>query len=81
MISAATKIAKEQSSKEIAKGPQTMNHTLNHEIDILKALQKKNKNIRPEEIQSALEEPIILASMIKNARVRMDAMQLIMVEE
>jgi len=78
MISAATKIAKEQSSKEIAKGLQTMNLTLNHEIDRLKTLQTKNKNIRLAEIESAIEEQTILASLIKNARVRMDGMQVIM---
>ncbi|HLW30890.1 MAG TPA: RNA polymerase-associated protein RapA [Aequorivita sp.] len=80
MISAASKIAKEQSSKEIANGLQTMNLTLNHEINRLKTLQKKNKNIRPEEIQIALEEQTTLASLIQNARVRMDAMQLIIIE-
>ena len=80
MISAATKIAKEQSAKEIAKGLKNMNFTLNHEIERLKTLQKKNKNIRPEEIQIALEEQITLASFIKNARVRMDAIQLIIKE-
>ncbi|QAA80548.1 hypothetical protein EI546_01855 [Aequorivita sp. H23M31] len=79
-ISAATKIAKEQSSKEIAKGLQTMKLTLNHEIDRLKTLQTKNKNIRPEEIQSALEERATLESLIKYARVRMDAMQVIIIE-
>lgn len=80
MISAATKIAKEKGSKEIAKGLQTMNLTLNHEIERLKTLQTKNKNIRPEEIQSAIEEQTTLALMIKNARVRMDAMQVIIIE-
>jgi ATP-dependent helicase HepA len=56
MISAATKIAEKQSVKEIAKGLQRMNFTLKHETDRLKVLQIKNKNIRPEEIQIALDE-------------------------
>lgn len=80
IISAATKIAEVQSSKEIANGLQRMNLTLNHEIERLKTLQKKNKNIRPEEIQIALDEQVTLASLIKNARVRMDAIQLIIKE-
>ena len=80
MISAATKIAEEQSAKEIAKGLQRMNLTLNHEIDRLRILQEKNKNIRPEEIQIALQEQITLATLIQNARVRMDAIQLIIKE-
>jgi ATP-dependent helicase HepA len=77
MISAATKIAEERSKKEIANGLQRMNLTLNHEIDRLKILQIKNKNIRPEEIQIALNEQLTLTSLIKDARVRMDAIQLI----
>jgi ATP-dependent helicase HepA len=80
MISAATKIAEIQSAKEIAKGLERMNFTLNHETDRLKVLQKKNKNIRPEEIQIALDEQITLTTLIKNARVRMDAIQLILKE-
>jgi len=78
MIAAATKIAETQCANEIAKGLQRMNGTLNHEIDRLRILQKKNKNIRSEEIQTALEEQTTLATIIKNARVRMDAIQLIL---
>jgi ATP-dependent helicase HepA len=78
MISAATNIAEAQRKKEIAKGLQRMNLTLNHEIDRLKILQQKNKNIRPEEIQIALDEQITLATLIQNAQVRMDAIQLIL---
>ncbi len=77
MITVATKIANEKSTEEIANGLNRMNLTLNHEIDRLKILQEKNNNIRPEEIQIALKEQIALASLINNARVRMDAIQLI----
>lgn len=80
MISAATKIAEQQGSKEIAKGLQTMNRTLNHEIERLQTLQKKNTNIRSEEIQIALEEQTALAALITNARLRMDALQLVIKE-
>ena len=55
-----------------------MNLTLNHEIDRLKILQQKNKNIRPAEIQTALHEQLTLTSLIKDARVRLDAIQLIL---
>ncbi|MEI7503319.1 MAG: hypothetical protein WCJ61_08535, partial [Paludibacter sp.] len=78
MIAAATKIAEQQGSNEIAKGLQRMNGTLHHEIERLKVLQQKNKNIRPEEIQTAIDEQTTLAMIIKNARVRMDAIQLIL---
>jgi ATP-dependent helicase HepA len=77
MISAATKIAEVQGKKEIANGLQRMNLTLNHEIERLEILQKKNKNIRPEEIQISLQEQATLANLMKEARIRMDAIQLI----
>lgn len=77
MISAATEKAEELGKKEITEGLQRMKRILNHEIDRLTALQKKNKQIRPEEIQSAIEERTILSAMIQKARVRLDAIQLI----
>lgn len=78
MISAGQKIAEVQRTRIIAKGMQRMNLTLNHEIDRLKVLQQKNKNIRPEEIQLALDEQLTLATLIQYARVRLDAIQLIL---
>ncbi|QCX37899.1 RNA polymerase-associated protein RapA [Aureibaculum algae] len=77
MIAVATKLAKEMSNKAIANGLDSMNLTLNHEIGRLKLLQEKNNNIRPEEIQIACDDQIALTEIIKNARVRMDAIQLI----
>lgn len=77
MIKTATKIAKEKGTKEIKDGLNRMNLTLNHEINRLKILHKKNNNIRSEEIEIATEEQIKLESLIKNARIRMDAIQLI----
>ena len=77
MISSASKIAKDLGEKEIAKGLQRMKLKLNHEIERLTTLQKKNKHIRPEEIQIAQEERTHLEALIKNARLRLDAMQLI----
>ena len=80
MIAAATKIAEKQRANEISKGLKRMNFTLNHETDRLRILQKKNKNIRPDEIQTAINEQITLTSLIKNAQVRMDAIQFILKE-
>jgi ATP-dependent helicase HepA len=54
-----------------------MNRTLNHEIDRLKSLQEKNKHIRPEEIQIAVEERSHLSAIISNARIRLDALLLV----
>lgn len=77
MISTATKIATALAEKEIAKGLQRMKLTLNHEIDRLTALQKTNKDIRPDEIQKAMDERTTLSTIINKARVRLDALQLI----
>jgi ATP-dependent helicase HepA len=77
MISAATKITEKRITIEIAKGLKRMNLTLDHEIGRLKALQRKNLNIRPEEIETALHEQKSLASLIHGAQMRMDAIQLI----
>ena len=77
MILSATKIAEDMSAKEKTKGLQRMKRTLDHEIDRLKVLQKMNKHIRPDEIQIATEERTALSEIIKNARLRLDALQLI----
>jgi len=77
MISSATNIAEEMGAIEITKGLQRMNNALNHEIERLAALQKKNKNVRPDEIRIAMAERTTLSEIIKNARVRLDALQLI----
>lgn len=77
MISSATEIAKELGDKEIAKGLKRMKLKLNHEIDRLTSLQEKNQHIRPDEIETAMEERNVLSTLINKARVRLDAMQLI----
>ncbi|PZX55946.1 ATP-dependent helicase HepA [Algoriphagus ratkowskyi] len=77
MISSATQMAEEMGNLEIAKGLERMNGTLDHEINRLTALQKKNKDIRIDEIQTAIEERDTLSSLIKKARVRLDSVQLI----
>ncbi len=77
MISSATEIAEERAEQEIEKGLERMKHTLDHEINRLTALQKKNKDIRPDEIQAAIKERNTLAFLIKKARVRLDAVQVI----
>ena len=77
MISSASKIAKDLGEKEIAKGFKRMTLKLDHEITRLKTLQTRNKDIRSEEIEMAIEERSTLASLIENARIRLDAVQLI----
>ena len=77
MITCATNIATVMGEIEIEKGLHRMDATLNHELERLVSLQKKNKHVRTEEIQLAMEERTILSGIIKKARVRLDAMQLI----
>lgn len=77
MLSMATNMAEKQGAKEISMGLQRMNDTLNHEIARLTELQKKNRDVRAEEIEVAMAEQSKLASLLKNARVRLDAIQLI----
>jgi ATP-dependent helicase HepA len=77
MISSATKIAEELGAKEIINGTQRMKSTLDHEINRLNILQKMNNHIRPDEIHIATEERSTLSTIIKNARIRLDALLLI----
>lgn len=77
MISKAAELAEELKMREIAKGMKNMRVTADHEIERLAALHKTNKQIRPEEIEIAVEERTALTSLIENARIRMDSLQLI----
>ena len=77
MIAAATKIAESKRIVEIEKSMQRMNSTLQHELQRLQALQQKNSNIRPEEIQLARTEQSTLSTLIQAAQLRLDALMLI----
>lgn len=78
MLKAATKIAEEAAESKIAMGLYRMNSKLNHEISRLQTLQKLNNNIRPEEIKRAIDEQNALKNLIMDAKVRLDAVQLIL---
>jgi ATP-dependent helicase HepA len=67
----------QRGKQEIEKGLERMKLTLDHEINRLTALQKKNEDIRPDEIQTAVEERNTLSALIQKARVRLVAAQLI----
>ncbi|MBI9069538.1 MAG: RNA polymerase-associated protein RapA [Salinivirgaceae bacterium] len=77
MISTATEIAEALRAAEISNGLERMRLTLDHEIGRLIALHKKNNNIRRDEIQIALDEQANLATLIGDARIRLDALLLI----
>lgn len=77
MIASATEIAEEIGEQEIEKGLERMKRSLDHEINRLTALQKRNRDIRNDEIQAAVDERDSLFALIKKARVRLDSVQLI----
>lgn len=77
MIAAATELAEFFGAALINNGLSSMGKTTDHEITRLISLQQKNKHIRPEEIEIALEAKVKLAELIGDARVRLDALQLI----
>jgi ATP-dependent helicase HepA len=77
MLAAATTIAEACAAAEIARGLGRMEATMDAEIDRLKALQQKNNHIRPAEIEIAVAERASLDNLIRNARIRLDALQLI----
>ncbi len=77
MRAAATQIAEIKAKTEIALGLRRMQTTLDHEIERLQMLQRKNNHIRPAEIEIAMAERAKLATLIRDARIRLDAVQLI----
>jgi ATP-dependent helicase HepA len=77
MLKVANERVESLREKEIEKGIKRMEITMNHEIGRLASLHEKKKHIRIEEVRIALDVQAKLTTMIKNARVRMDAMQLI----
>ncbi len=79
MIDTATELANGLSEPLIAAGLHQMRVRLNHEIARLKALQQKNKHVRPEEIRIAEQEQEELAALMRDARVRLDGLLLVRV--
>lgn len=77
MLESALEIADDRGNRHILKGLQQMNRTLDHEIGRLEMLQQKNNGIRQSEIEVATEEQTQLSDLIKDARIRLDALQLI----
>ena len=77
MIKTAIEIAEQEKLKGIDVGLKSMNQTLDHEIGRLAYLYKRNKAIRPDEIRTALDEKNVLTTLIGDARIRMDSLQLI----
>lgn len=77
MLETAQEVAQHLKEKQIEDGLQRMNHLMDHEIDRLAKLYKRNKSIRKDEVRTALEHKNTLHSLISKARVRMDSLLLI----
>ena len=77
MIKTATEVAEQLRLKAIEAALERMSQSLDHEIGRLAYLHKRNNAIRPDEIRKAFDEKNILTTLIGDARIRMDALQLI----
>lgn len=77
MVKTATEIAEQLKLEEIDGGLAYMNQTLDHEINRLAYLHKQNKNIRTDEVRIAIKEKMALTTLIENAQIRIDSLQLI----
>ena len=77
MLAAAATVAEPIAEVEINRGIQAMRNTLDHEIGRLATLAQKNNHIRPEEIKHAVQEREALTTLIREASIRLDAVQLI----
>lgn len=77
MLQAASQIAEIRAQTKIQSGLRKMKASLDHEIDRLKSLQKKNNHVRPEEVKMAEEVRLEMSSLIREARIRLDGVMLI----
>lgn len=77
MISATNDFAEQLAAVATSQAKQQMQRSLDHEIDRLRSLQQRNPQIRPEEIQLAVDVQAKLASLIEDARVRLDSLLLV----
>ena len=77
MLSRGTQYAESKAAEEIQQGMRRMLATMDHEINRLKALAAINNHIRPEEIEFAEQERAAVRNRISDARIRLDAMQLV----
>lgn len=77
MIDAATVKAEAKAALIMSRSMHAMHQLMDHEIDRLRMLQQVNDNVRKEEISQTIREKEALTEAIQQARLRLDAMQLI----
>ena len=77
LIDTATELAEPWAAATRAQAQQQMQRRLDHEIDRLRALQQRNPQIRPEEIELAVAVRAQLTELIAEAQVRLDGVLLV----
>ncbi len=78
MVEHATSLADQRVTAIVARAAQKMNEDLGREIARLAALQRVNPNVRPEEVAALARQRAALAEHLRAARLRLDAVRLIM---
>ncbi|MCW0219469.1 MAG: helicase-related protein, partial [Prosthecobacter sp.] len=78
MLSKSRKLAEAEVQKLIAESTATMKAQLQAEIDRLEDLRQINDHVRPEEIEAAKAQMTALEEAIGSARVRLDALRLVL---
>jgi ATP-dependent helicase HepA len=77
MFQKATSLAENQAAALRQSARDEMNHLLGHEVQRLQTLAQVNDHVRPQEIQMAQRQQAELASVLEQARLRLDAVRLI----
>ena len=78
MLEKAQAIAEERMSALIAAATERMNSQLWNELGRLEALREVNDHVRPEEMAALREHQEALQAALSSARVRLDALRLVM---
>jgi ATP-dependent helicase HepA len=77
MFQKATSLAENKAAALRQSARDEMNHLLGHEVQRLQTLAQVNDHVRPQEIQMAQRQQAELASVLEQARLRLDAVRLI----
>lgn len=77
MIEHASRTAEEKAKQHRAAASQEMSRLLDHEIDRLAKLMRVNNHIRPQELELARAHRAELEDVIRDSRLRLDALRLI----
>jgi ATP-dependent helicase HepA len=78
MLGKSRKLAEAEMKKLVAEATQTMKDRLQAEVDRLEDLRQINDHVRPEEIEAAKAQITALEEAIGSARVRLDALRLVL---